>query len=98
MKLRPKKKHQEEIKKLESKLKNNDKRIKVKKKTISNLFRYGKRNIQDALLVDLTNFDGVISVNTEEKVLNVQGLATFEQIVEHTLPEKLLPIPALIIM
>ena len=60
------------------------------KGSISNLFRYGPRR-EKARRLDLGTFNDVIVVDPVERTLDVEGLATFERIVDATLPHGLVP-------
>lgn len=84
--------HQGLVQNLKNELVGNTERIRIKKKTISNLFRYsGKKEESGFRPVDLSNFNKVLHVDTEHKTLEVQGLATYESIVDATLKYGLIP-------
>lgn len=68
-----------------------NKKIVLKKKTVSNLFRYGERKKEDAVTISLSDFNKVIRIDRQEKTLEVEGLATYENIVDHCLYRDLLP-------
>ena len=76
---------------LEKELVGNTKRIRVKKKTISNLWRYDGREETDSREVDLSAFDQPLYLDPQEKTLEVSGLTTYETIVNFTLPLGFLP-------
>src|SRR3954470_2898486 len=61
------------------------------KRTSSNLFRYQPRR-SGGRRVDLSGFNRVLRVNAASRTLEVEGLATFESIVDHTLPLGLVPL------
>lgn len=58
-------------------------------KDTSNLFR--NRNQTNKLGIDLREFNQVISIDVERKVAVVEGLVTYEQLVDATLEHNLLP-------
>lgn len=62
----------------------------LRKRTSSNLFRYrpGARR-RDGL--DLSGFNHCLGVDVQARMLEVEGLATFEQIVDATLPHGFVP-------
>jgi FAD/FMN-containing dehydrogenase len=64
--------------------------FRLKKRTSSNLFRYVPRG--DAGTLDLADFDHVLDVDRSARALEVEGLATFEAIVDSTLPHGLAPL------
>src|SRR5262245_40128363 len=65
--------------------------IGIRKRTASNLFRYAPRaGARHAL--DLSSFDHVLKLDPHARTLDVEGLATFEAIVDHTLPYGLVPL------
>jgi FAD/FMN-containing dehydrogenase len=66
-------------------------KIRLKKRTISNLFRYGPRDRGGSGL-SLSDFNNVITIDGENKTLDVEGLATYESIVDFTLARGLLPL------
>lgn len=88
--LRPR--HQQQVQRLSTELADNDRPIRVKKRTVSNLFRYDGRNKDDRREVDLRNFNKPLHIDTKAQTLEVQGLATFEQIVDFTLPHGFVPL------
>src|SRR5512144_608070 len=65
--------------------------ISLGKRTSSNLFRYQPRS-RAGRRIDLSGFNRVLRVDTARRLLEVEGLATFESIVEHTLPHGLVPL------
>ena len=83
--------HAQLVKDLEAGLAGNDQRIRIKKKTISNLFRYDGRSQQTSREVDLSNFDRPLYFDAATRTLEVQGLTTYERIVDFTLPLGFLP-------
>jgi len=67
-----------------------DGQIRLAKSTISNLFRYQDRAVP-ARKISLGAFNEVIALDREAATLDVEGLATFETIVAHSLPKGFLP-------
>ena len=65
--------------------------ISLAKRTSSNLFRYQPR-ARAGRRIDLSGFNGVLRVDAASRTLEVEGLATFEAIVDHTLPHGLAPL------
>lgn len=66
-------------------------KVRLKKKTISNLFRYSHRPPSLSTEVSLAQFDRVLDVDPLGKTLNAEGLTTYERIVDATLAHGLLP-------
>lgn len=66
-------------------------RLRLHKRTTSNLFRYAPRPAAEGRL-DLSEFRHVLGVDAQRRLLDVQGLATFESIVDRTLPHGLAPL------
>lgn len=66
-------------------------KMRLKKRTISNLFRYAPSNLGQSNL-SLENFNSVIGIDVEKKTLDVEGLATYEGVVDFTLARGLLPL------
>jgi FAD/FMN-containing dehydrogenase len=64
----------------------------LNKSTVSNLFRYRSAAARRRTGVSLAGFDRVIEVDGERSILDVEGLATFETIVNATLAHGLLPL------
>lgn len=65
--------------------------LKLAKRTSSNLFRYTPR-AEARRRIDLSCFNRVLGVDREKRTLEVEGLATFESVVDHTLPHGLAPL------
>ena len=63
--------------------------VRLAKRTSSNLFRYAPRE-RSRRRLDLSAFNRVISVDAG--ILDVEGLATFESVVDRTLPQGLAPL------
>ncbi|WP_456697040.1 FAD-binding oxidoreductase [Aeromicrobium sp. P5_D10] len=63
-------------------------RVRLAKKT-SNLFR--PRAANDAPGLDVSDLDGVISIDTESWTADVQGICTYEDLVAATLPHGFIP-------
>jgi len=72
-------------------LRGNNGQVALAKSSISNLFRYGDHRSQRRRL-DLGSFIQIIAVDPVGRTLDVEGLATFEQIVDATLPHGLVPL------
>ncbi len=83
--------HRRLVAELESALAGNRERLRVKKRTVSNLFRYEGRAAATARRVDLGRFNQPLAVDLVERTLDVQGLATYEDIVDFVLPYGLAP-------
>ena len=58
-------------------------------KTTSNLFR--SRDLKPKRLLDVKSFNNVLSVDQNSKLIEVEGMATYEQIVNASLPKGLIP-------
>jgi FAD/FMN-containing dehydrogenase len=84
--------HQHLVARLRKSLTGNTMPIRVKKRGVSNLFRYDGRKKTAAREVDLSSFNRPIEVDAKAKTLTVQGLTTFEDIVDFTLPHGLTPV------
>ncbi len=84
--------HYKQMQKLAAELAGNNRPIRVRKRTISNLFRYNGRDKAERREVDLRDFDKPLHIDTKKKTLEVQGLTTFEQIVDFTLAFDLVPL------
>jgi FAD/FMN-containing dehydrogenase len=65
--------------------------VSLGKRTSSNLFRYQPRS-RAGRRVDLSGFNRVLRVDAAQRLLEVEGLATFESIVDHALPHGLVPL------
>jgi FAD/FMN-containing dehydrogenase len=65
--------------------------VSLGKRTSSNLFRYQPRS-RAGRRVDLSGFNCVLRVDAASRRLEVEGLATFEAIVDRTLPHGLVPL------
>ncbi|MGB9013004.1 MAG: FAD-binding oxidoreductase [Aeromicrobium sp.] len=63
-------------------------RVRLAKKT-SNLFR--PRSANDAPGLDVSGLDGVIAIDTVAQTADVQGICTYESLVDETLPHGLIP-------
>ncbi|WP_428353566.1 FAD-binding oxidoreductase [Nocardioides sp.] len=63
--------------------------VRLAKKT-SNLFRARKANVAPGL--DVSGLDGVISVDVAARTADVQGMCTYEDLVDATLPHGLIPL------
>ncbi|MBS3168089.1 FAD-binding oxidoreductase [Candidatus Woesearchaeota archaeon] len=69
-----------------------NKKVLLKKKTVSNLFRYGDRNKTDAATISLSKFNNIINIDVKGKILEVEGLVTYEKIVDYCLNYNLVPL------
>ncbi len=67
-------------------------KIRLRKRTISNLFRYAPRRRANSTALSLSDFNQVLAVDVEHATLDVEGLATYESAVDATLPHGLLPL------
>lgn len=65
--------------------------VSLGKRTSSNLFRYQPQP-RAGERIDLSGFNRVLRVDAAQKRLEVEGLATFESVVDHTLPYGLVPL------
>jgi FAD/FMN-containing dehydrogenase len=65
--------------------------MRLRKRTSSNLFRYAPRR-EAGRALDLQGFDHVLGVDRATCTLEAEGLATFESIVDRTLPHGLVPL------
>ena len=83
--------HSKLLSKLQKDLIGNNRRISIKKKTISNLFRYETLNKSSSFQVDLSKFNKPLYIDLKKQILEVQGLTTYEDIVNYTLPFGFLP-------
>lgn len=86
------KKHQRQVDELAKSLAGNTERLRVKKKTISNLFRYEGRSPTPSREVDLRAFDQPLYLDKKNHTLDVQGLTTYEAIVDYVLPHGYTPV------
>jgi FAD/FMN-containing dehydrogenase len=68
--------------------------IRIKKKTSSNLFRYQARQNQNNNFVSLQNFNHILYLDEANQTLEVEGLTTYEQIVDYSLQYGYLPLVA----
>src|SRR5690625_485883 len=66
-------------------------KIRIKKRTTSNLFRYQGRQTEATTTISLKAFNHILHLASEEHTLEVEGLTTYEQIVDGTLPQGFLP-------
>ena len=65
--------------------------LRLKKRTSSNLFRYAP-SLRSGDALDLGHFNHVLAVDRSARTLEVEGLATYEAIVDRTLREGLVPL------
>ncbi len=87
--LRPR--HQKQLRELATSLAGNSQRLLIKKKTISNLFRYDGRSDLNGREVDLSQFNQPLYLDPGAQTLEVQGLTTYQSIVDFVLPHGFLP-------
>lgn len=66
-------------------------KLSLQKNTISNRFRYSKNNSAAATGISLSDFNQVLSIDSAARTLEVEGLTTYERIVDATLPYGFLP-------
>lgn len=83
--------HNDLVQNIQSQLSGNDKGFYLKKKTVSNLFRYSSHRERKGVEVDLSEFDQPIEIDVENQTLDVQGAATNEVIANYTLKFGFLP-------
>ncbi len=86
--------HVDQVKRLKALLSNNKDSFTIKKKSVSNLFRYEGRNSNNARKIDLSDFNKVLFIDKEKLTADVQGLTTYETLVDETLHHGLLPLVA----
>jgi hypothetical protein len=67
--------------------------LRLAKSTISNLFRYQPRGTA-VRRVSLAAFNGVLSLDSDARTAEVEGLATYETVVRHCLAHGFLPLVA----
>ncbi|MGH7195337.1 MAG: FAD-binding protein [Candidatus Saccharimonadales bacterium] len=77
--------------KLGRQLAGNEQPLRLQKKSISNLFRYDGRQFSAGRPVDLRRFNRPLYCDVSAQTLDVQGLATYQKIVDFTLPLGLVP-------
>lgn len=65
--------------------------VRLKKRTTSNLFRYHGRQSPAEKRISLSEFNHILNLCEESQTLEVEGLATYGQIVAATLPRGLVP-------
>jgi len=83
--------YREKIERLERELSSGASFNAMKKGTTSNLFRYSDDGRQRGRRLDLSGFTDVIGIDRERHVMEVEGLVTYEQIVDAALKAGLLP-------
>src|SRR5690606_15313505 len=87
------KRHAEKLATIQSAITAADGRFSLRKRTASNLFRYAPRKRDaNAARVDLGVFNEVIGLDAGARLLDVEGLTTFESIVDYTLPRGFVPL------
>jgi hypothetical protein len=84
--------HRHQLNELAQGLAGNTERLRVKKKTVSNLFRYEGRSKPAGREVDLSAFDQPLYLDIERQTLEVQGFATYVAIVDFVLPHGFTPV------
>lgn len=83
--------HRGLVEELERDLAGNRQPLRVKKRTASNLFRYEGRTTSGSRPIDLSRFNRPLAVDVNAGTLDVQGLTTYEDVVDFVLPYGLLP-------
>ena len=83
--------YQERKNKLATQTANLTGKFTVKKRTSSNLFRYTGRKQQTTQVISLQDFYHILDIDPQAQTLQVEGLATFYDIVQTTLEHNLLP-------
>ena len=83
--------YQNRVRNLDARLRDAGGNIRVVKKTTSNLFRYQPRRQKGARKVSLGNFTHILDIDTDRGELEVEGLATYDAIVQFTLRHGFLP-------
>lgn len=68
-----------------------DGKVSLRKGSVSNLFRYSAQPRGRSTIISLADFNQVLNVDVADRTLEVEGLATYETIVDTTLPLGLLP-------
>lgn len=84
--------HADQVHRLKTILNNNKDSFTIKKKSVSNLFRYEGRNSNKARKIDLSDFNKVLFIDKEKFTADVQGLTTYENLVNKTILHGLLPL------
>lgn len=67
-------------------------KIRLRKRTISNLFRYAPRRSGESTALSLSDFNEILAIDVDTATLDVEGLATYESVVDATLARGLLPL------
>jgi FAD/FMN-containing dehydrogenase len=88
----PQAKHKKQLTHLAASLLGNTQPLRVKKRSISNLFRYKGRQKHNRREIDLRDFNKPLHLDIRNKTLDVQGLTTMETIVNCTLSQGFLPL------
>jgi FAD/FMN-containing dehydrogenase len=83
--------HKRMAARLHESLAGNTQPIRIKKRGVSNLFRYDGRVKSSAREIDLSDFNQPLYLDTKHHTLEVQGLTTFEAIADFTLAHGLAP-------
>lgn len=83
--------HRRLVRELAADLDGNRQRLRARKRTASNLFRYEGRAESASHRVDLSRFNRPLAVDVGERTLEVQGFTTYEDVVDFVLPYGLLP-------
>lgn len=68
-----------------------EQKLQIRKKTVSNLFRYQLREKAKGRSLALSDFTHVLTIDEKNKILDVEGLTSYETIIQHTLPKGLIP-------
>ena len=69
----------------------NSEQVYLRKRTVSNLFRYKGRQHQATRPISLKEFNHIIALDPKGPALDVEGLATYETIAEYCLASGFLP-------
>ena len=77
--------------KLDLSLRQEHGKITLQKNTISNRFRYSTNSSGGANGISLNDFNQVLGIDSANRILEVEGLTTYESIVDATLPYGFLP-------
>ena len=83
--------HRRLVGELQASLAGNREPLRVRKRTASYVFRYEGRANSASRRVDLSRFNQPLSVDVGDRTLDVQGSATYQDVVDFLLPHGLLP-------
>jgi len=89
----PQRRHAAKLEAIRTQIAASGGKFSFRKRTASNLFRYAPRQRDAAAArIDLGVFNEILGLDVEARVLDVEGLATFESIVDYTLPRGFVPL------